>query len=199
MLIDLTAPRIVYGNGTFMVDENGKLYAQNAYLSGEIHATSGTIGDFTIDESLYNDKSSLHANKKGVYIGADGIALGKLWTVDPSFEEQKSKFEVNAEGDLFANTIHSQLLSVHGTTSLGYWNFDADVMYNNTLKLSVENPDRPTITTNNNKPLYLNGDAFGVIINDTLQINGPISIGNSKTNYQIELNGKDLNLYAKFK
>lgn len=44
------------GAGTFYVTSAGKLYAQNAEISGIITATSGTIGGFTINESsLTND------------------------------------------------------------------------------------------------------------------------------------------------
>ena len=44
---------------TFAVDESGNLYANNAHLRGEILATSGTVGGFTInDASLIGTTSS---------------------------------------------------------------------------------------------------------------------------------------------
>lgn len=74
-----------YAGGTskltskFSVLEDGSLYAEAAKISGEITASSGKIGGFTIDSSsLYNNKSSMNASTytNGVYIGTDGISLG---------------------------------------------------------------------------------------------------------------------------
>ena len=58
----------------FYVDGNGDLV-----IKGKIEALLGEIGGFTIGESaLYNGgKSSIAANTDGVYLGTDGIALGK--------------------------------------------------------------------------------------------------------------------------
>jgi hypothetical protein len=44
MLIDLTAPRIIFGSGNFRVDPNGTLTAVNGNFSGSITSTSGYIG-----------------------------------------------------------------------------------------------------------------------------------------------------------
>ena len=37
---------------------------------------SGTIGDFTINNAIYNGKKSLTSSENGVYVGKNGIALG---------------------------------------------------------------------------------------------------------------------------
>lgn len=61
--------------------------------SGDITAKRGTIGGFTITAtSLYNGMTSFNdTTHNGVYIGTDGIALGK------------GNFQVTANGDLYAN------------------------------------------------------------------------------------------------
>lgn len=73
---------IALGKGNFKVTS-----------SGDITAKSGTIGGFTITAtSLYNGMTSFNdTTHNGVYIGTDGIALGK------------GNFQVTANGDLYAN------------------------------------------------------------------------------------------------
>ena len=39
LLINLSKPEIIYGSGNFYVDSNGNLHAENANITGEIHAT----------------------------------------------------------------------------------------------------------------------------------------------------------------
>ena len=68
-----------YNNGSwyiylpkFRVDDT------SAYFSGTLSAPSGTIGGFTIGtRSIYNTKTSYNSSADGVYIGTDGIGLGK--------------------------------------------------------------------------------------------------------------------------
>lgn len=58
---------IALGKGKFKVTKKGVITAEEGY-----------IGDFTIGTGLYNGKSSLSdTTHNGVYIGSDGIALGK--------------------------------------------------------------------------------------------------------------------------
>ena len=66
----------------FYVTQAGYLYCNNAHVSGVINVTSGSIGDFTLttgtNKSLNNGMDSLSdTTNEGVYVGADGIALGK--------------------------------------------------------------------------------------------------------------------------
>lgn len=68
--------RIALGEN-FGVTNSGVVYASNVDISGKITASSGAIGDFTINSAIYtNNKSSISHTNNGVYIGADGIALG---------------------------------------------------------------------------------------------------------------------------
>lgn len=55
------------GANTFYVTKEGKIYA-----------TSGEIGGFTLgDKAIYKTKTSYNSDTDGVYLGTDGIGLGK--------------------------------------------------------------------------------------------------------------------------
>ena len=85
------------GNGTFSVDENGHLVATSAKIKGEIKADTGYIGGengFTITSGkIYSGKSTFGSNTNGIYLGTDGIALGK-----------NNAFSVDSQGNLIAKT-----------------------------------------------------------------------------------------------
>ena len=54
----------------FAIDASG-----NTYFAGQLSAPTGKIGGFTIGtNSLYSGPDNLGSNKKGVYIGTDGIS-----------------------------------------------------------------------------------------------------------------------------
>lgn len=83
----------------FVLQSSGKTVFQatknGVDITGKITATSGYIGTktngFTITEkAIYNKLSSLYGTVNGIYIGADGIALGG------------GKFRVNSNGQLYA-------------------------------------------------------------------------------------------------
>ena len=67
------------GTKVFNVDREGNLVANSAKISGIIEATSGKIGGFTIgDISISSNMQSMSEfSETGVYIGPDGISLGK--------------------------------------------------------------------------------------------------------------------------
>lgn len=78
LLIDLSTPRIKYGSGNFSIDENGNLTANNANITGTIHAgNGGTIGGWEIkDGSLQNSDGSIKINP------TTGIKVGENFSVD---------------------------------------------------------------------------------------------------------------------
>lgn len=79
---------ISLGNGTSYVraTSKGVLTANDAVITGDITAKSGTIGGFTIgDNSITtNDMTWDGSQKTGVYIGTNGIRLGSNFGVDSS-------------------------------------------------------------------------------------------------------------------
>jgi hypothetical protein len=68
------------GQEVFRVDQNGGTF------TGEVVASSGRIGGFTISASaIYNNISEFGGSQSnGVYIGTDGIQLGQGFRVDAS-------------------------------------------------------------------------------------------------------------------
>jgi len=82
-------------NNRFAVDKDGKLYAKDAIIKGEITADSGKIGGFTIGSSaIYNNKDTIDSENAGVYIGTNGISLGA-----------NSTFKVTKNGALTASNV----------------------------------------------------------------------------------------------
>lgn len=113
------------GNGTFRVDQDGNLIATSATIEGTIKANDGYIGGengFTIKSSdgigrIYSgSKSVFSSNNAGVYIGTDGISLGK-----------NSPFKVDSDGNLTAKSGHIGGAEI-GTTYIkatnGNWTLD---------------------------------------------------------------------------
>ena len=94
----VTGTEINNGNGTFKVDKDGNVIATSATIEGIIKAKTGYIGGsngFTIAEGkLYSGTKSTFADTdSGVYIGTDGISLGK-----------NSPFKVDSDGNLTAKS-----------------------------------------------------------------------------------------------
>lgn len=74
------------GSSVFQVDRNGNLYANSATIKGRIEASEGYIGGFHINQtSIWNNIDSMNSdNDNGVYIGPDGISLGKQLKIYPN-------------------------------------------------------------------------------------------------------------------
>lgn len=125
LLIDLTTPAIRYGNGNFEVDANGNLTAKNANISGSITATSGEIGNFTIEDCLYSElKNKINANKNGVYLGSDGIGIGKtldyyISTSEHDNDKTVTKSAIQMDAD--DGRVYMQAVQLGP-----YWTFDSN-------------------------------------------------------------------------
>ena len=96
-------------SGTSINLSSGVIDSKNFKVTstGNITATAGTVGGFTItDSKIYKTKSSLTSDSNGVYIGTDGIALGA-----------SSKFKVTNAGALTATnaTISGNITATSGT------------------------------------------------------------------------------------
>ena len=97
------------GKNTFYVTKEGKVYA-----------TSGEIGGFTLgDKAIYKTKTSYNSDTDGVYVGTDGIGLGK------------KKFYVTSTGSLTATdaTIEGKITTDDITATKGTiagWDISGD-------------------------------------------------------------------------
>lgn len=118
--ISLDADYINFNTGTFKLDAdyiNLKGYAtindgfsvdENGYMNAK---SGGTIGGFTIgDTSIHNTKTAYNDSNLGVYLGTDGIGLGK------------NTFYVTSEG---------YLQSISG--NIGGWKIDANGIHSTNL------------------------------------------------------------------
>lgn len=136
LLIDLTTPAIRYGNGNFEVDANGNLTAINANISGSITATSGIIGGFTIEDSyIYNGRSSLDDNSRGIYIGTDGISIGK---------NSNKYVQITPSGGLIARDADISGTINAETGYIGGWIIDSDGIKDNSNLTSLTLEDTTT-------------------------------------------------------
>ena len=83
-----------------------KVNSSGAQVSGQITATSGQIGGFTIGASaIYKDTSSLNSSTKGVYVGTTGIRING---------NNSAYFRATSNGDVEANN-----LKLTGTLNIG--------------------------------------------------------------------------------
>lgn len=108
------------GTNVFYADKNGVKIRGNAEVTGKITATSGYIGNgsqgFTIRASaITNGKSSLNDNYQGVYIGTDGIALGR-------------NFKVDTSGNVTATSMTAENIKLSGRLQIGDSFIDADTL-----------------------------------------------------------------------
>ena len=74
------------GSKVFRVDREGNLYANSATIQGRIEASEGHIGGFEINQNaIWNNIESMESeNESGVYVGPDGISLGKQLKIYPN-------------------------------------------------------------------------------------------------------------------
>ena len=120
------SPSIIYlGSGSsslIKLEKSGKMTANNVELTGKITATEGYIGGstgFTINStSITNGKTAYNeTSNNGVYIGTDGIGLGK------------GKFYVTKNGALTATdaTITGTITASDG--KIGGWSINSGKIY----------------------------------------------------------------------
>ena len=140
--IEISGNRFVLNATNCSISENGTLKAKKCDITGKITAMEGKIGDFTIERwndiyersAIYSsDKNSLWSMTPGVYIGTDGIAVGRSST-DDAF----STFLVKSSGEVYMgwNTslnLFGKLIlglgfeGVYKTESSGYENKILDI------------------------------------------------------------------------
>ena len=115
----------------FRVDKDG------AKVSGVITATSGNIGKFSIgDKAIYNNISDF-ANSgdksQGVYLGTDGIRLGKNFSVDTSGNVSANNMTLTGTLNVGGNQITATALQSGAQSAYsngGYWSGGASGGYN---------------------------------------------------------------------
>ena len=141
--------KLIVGNN-FGVDEDGKLYASEANITGAIKATSGYIGQNTTNgfsisnTAIYNPttKNTLASDTvDGIYIGKDGISLGK------------GIFKVTSAGLLTANNANITGTIIATTGKIGSGAYGWTIFNRGIYSQQTITTLQPTITTEY-EPVY---------------------------------------------
>lgn len=93
---------IALGDGNFMVDSNGKMYANQGEFTGKIVANDGLIGGWIISSN------SLTANKGSISISPDGIHWGDYLNINSqgaTFKGHITATSGSFTGDIIANSL----------------------------------------------------------------------------------------------
>ena len=93
---------IALGDGNFMVDSNGKMYANQGEFTGKITANDGFIGGWIISSN------SLTANKGSISISPDGIHWGDYLNINSqgaTFKGHITATSGSFTGDIIANSL----------------------------------------------------------------------------------------------
>jgi len=124
---------------TFVIDTSG-----NATFAGTLSAPNGTIGGFTIDGKLYNQKTTLTDANDGIYLATDGIALGA-----------NNKFKVLSNGALTATsaTITGAITATSGFIGTVADGFSINSSYIAKGKISL---------TDSNAGVYIGADGIAL-------------------------------------
>lgn len=93
---------IALGDGNFMVDSNGKMYANQGEFTGKIAANDGFIGGWIISSN------SLTANNRSISISPDGIHWGDYLNINSqgaTFKGHITATSGSFTGDIIANSL----------------------------------------------------------------------------------------------
>jgi len=134
----------LYANGrkVFYVNASG------AHVDGEVTATSGKIGGFTIGaNALYNNLSSFGGSQtNGVYIGTNGIQLGQKFKVSPSGAVTADSMTLTGTLNVGGSTISSSVLRSGAQSAYSngsYWSggagagYSSQTNWNNSANLGI--------------------------------------------------------------
>lgn len=111
-----------FSNDNFGVDTDGKLYATNATIEGDITVTDGSIAGFEIHNTqMYGPKAGLS--------GDNGNGNWAFWAGADEAHKDTAPFRVGFDGHLYATdaTIGGTIDAEHGT--VGGWAIDPEKLY----------------------------------------------------------------------
>lgn len=144
--IHITSDRFSWESTYSSLSVDGKLTATDVNLKGKIAATSGEIGGFTIGTTaIYNAKTSLNSNVSGVYLGTDGISIGKYGDKPAIKLSRDGEIEINSRGSLqFGQGVLNMELDAAG---ISFWNNTTMNTHITESKISIWNTyiDKDTV------------------------------------------------------
>ena len=156
---------IFNANDKFIVDTYGDLYAFNAYVKGEVHADSGTIGGWTItstkiygggDDSTYEKVAVMQLPRNDItWVFAAGGNSHSSYADCP--------FRVDKDGNLYASSanITGEINATSGT--IGGWVIS---------KLASGNRFIASNSTNNPNIMLFSSPSAGTVISSNTSSNG---------------------------
>lgn len=139
---------IALGDGNFMVDSNGKMYANQGEFTGKITANDGFIGGWIISSN------SLTANNGSISISPDGIHWGDYLNINSQGATFKGHITATS-GSFTGDVIANSLTLGPGSTVNGLSYNDLD--------------DRPNIPSDLSGYITINGK-IGIIQNEDQEI-----------------------------
>ena len=158
-------------NGKTRTLEGWGIFTDNGYFEGEVTATVGYIGGFTIGATnLYNSKTSLTGSTAGIFISTTGIAggAGNSWWIksDGTFQfggtsgvrYDGSTLTVpaaNVSGALTAATISADKLTA-GTINSSI--LTANNIVTDTITMGTAGSNSYIYVSKNNKSTAINGE-----------------------------------------
>ena len=203
MLIDLTAPRIIFGTGNFRVDPDGTLTAVNGNFSGEITSTKGYIANWKIETNkLSTDDGKVYLNSRPtnneyVFKAGDKFFVAKDGTLTAK--------SGNFTGTISASTINGSSIK-GGSLNIG----DGDFIVTSSGKMTAKNANikgeiaatsgsignftikngaiynAKTSMDDSNNGVYLSSNGIALGAQNSFSVNN---------RGQVTINGGDLNLY----
>lgn len=114
-------------NNTFTVDSNGNMYASSARISGEVNASSGTIGGWNINyDSLSSSNNSVFLSNDGTISGAtitgangeftEGFSVNlKNNDITKMMKFDGNSFEVNIQSAMMTTRDNSIVIDPYAT------------------------------------------------------------------------------------
>ena len=115
---NISGGSINLGNGTFTVDENGNMYASSARISGEVNASSGTIGGWNIGtNSLYRNYVSTTIGYINTTLSPAGLTFDILNQSDTQSDTQRDTMIINPL-NIGWDTGDGEIRSLIGRTSI---------------------------------------------------------------------------------
>jgi hypothetical protein len=119
--INISSNRLSINSTYFTLSADGTINATNAHLSGEITATSGEIGGFTItNNSIYTGQNTLGGT--GIYLGSSGFSVKGSWGSTVIQNDGSAKFTTlgfveiqNTSVSAYKTSIGSKSIEISGS------------------------------------------------------------------------------------
>lgn len=188
-------------NGVYIGTDGIALGANNKFsinIQGIMTAKSGTIGDFTINNAIYNGKKSLTSAENGVYISKNGIALG----ANNVFSVTSQGYFTVKSGSIGGAVITND--SIHASNNNWYINSDGSASFKKVFISGIQsgsnfgslNYTNGVTSGNFNGNSYFGSTATNPFSGTAITHIESLATNHIKTNYLDAINTNIQNLFA---